>query len=106
MIVFKRYLIYDTQRKVFTTPETNGKLEKIVSQGIVKESTPIAPLTLFQVRISINNFIQKPGLQPGEGRNSILVTIPQSILAIAMDLSLDLTDVSDIHCFFVQPRPN
>ncbi|KAJ7301026.1 hypothetical protein DFH08DRAFT_996446 [Mycena albidolilacea] len=96
-MLFSRYLIYDTQRKVFATPETNRKLEKIVSQGVVKETTPIAPLTLFQVHISINNFIQKTGLQPGEGRNYVLVTIPQSILASAMrDLSLDLTD----------PRPN
>ncbi|KAJ7862752.1 hypothetical protein B0H14DRAFT_3610755 [Mycena olivaceomarginata] len=95
-MLFSRYLIYDTQRKVFAIPETNGKLKKIVSQGIVKESTPIAPLTLFRVRISISNFIQKAGLQPGEGNDYVLVTIPQSILAIAMrDLSLVSTDVTN-----------
>jgi hypothetical protein len=106
MIVFKRYLIYDTHRKVFASPETNGKLKKIVSQGIVKESTSIAPLTLFRVRISISNFIQKAGLQPGEGNDYVLVTIPQSILAIAMrDLSLVSTDVSGVY-FFCLPHPN
>ncbi|KAJ7867003.1 hypothetical protein B0H14DRAFT_3442127 [Mycena olivaceomarginata] len=95
-MLFSRYLIYDTHRKVFASPETNGKLKKIVSQGIVKESTPIAPLTLFRVRISISNFIQKAGLQPGEGNDYVLVTIPQSILAIAMrDLSLVSTDVTN-----------
>jgi hypothetical protein len=104
MIVFKRYLIYDTQWKVFASPETNGKLKKIVSQGIVKESTPIAPFTLFRERISI--IIQKAGLQPGEGNDYVLVTIPQSILAIAMrDLSLVSTDVSDVY-FFCLPHPN
>ncbi|KAJ7725615.1 hypothetical protein B0H14DRAFT_2641263 [Mycena olivaceomarginata] len=95
-MLFSGTLIYDTQRKVFASPETNGKLKKIVSQGIVKESTPIAPLTLFRVRISISNFIQKAGLQPGEGNDYVLVTIPQSILAIAMrDLLLVSTDVTN-----------
>ncbi|KAJ6600862.1 hypothetical protein B0H10DRAFT_1958552 [Mycena sp. CBHHK59/15] len=92
-MIFSRYLIYDKRMKRFATPNTNATLLKILNQP----SGSMAPMGLVRIRISIANFIQKAGFQPGGGIDYILVTIPRSIFAIATrDLSLPATNLFDI----------
>ncbi|KAJ6595976.1 hypothetical protein B0H10DRAFT_2089449 [Mycena sp. CBHHK59/15] len=69
-MIFSPYLIYDKTRKLFRTPYTNAILQKIVSEGVIKDSTPVDPLNLLRVRISIANLIQKAGLPPAAGIGS------------------------------------
>ncbi|KAJ7468333.1 hypothetical protein B0H11DRAFT_2239119 [Mycena galericulata] len=96
-MISSRYIIYDETRKRLATPYTNGTLQKIVSSGVIKDSTLVEPLELFRVRISITNFIQKAGLHFEGGKDYVLVTVPLSILAVATrDLTLASTNMRDV----------
>lgn len=93
----QRYILYSSAKLFFATPSTNATLVSIIKRDTSKNGL----YTLLRIRVSTGNFVKLTeygtigDLEDATSSESVLVSIPEPILAVAMrDLSLSTTPMT------------